>query len=152
MGDFPEPRAPRPPAPPPAPAPSNGAARHAPNAAPKLAPAPHPEKQRPHEQKPKPAPRPVEAEETTLQVEEDAALTRLGHSLAERSAALGRTYAVGMMSAADRARLVQAAQDTPGVTVRAEGEGIHRRVAFIPAKPVPMPKKHQMHDFPDDED
>ncbi len=154
VGDFPEPRAPKPAQPPPpAPAasqPGNGAAKAA---------APHPapgaEKQRPPEQRPaKPPPpaRAAEADESTLQVPEDAAVAQLGKTLAQRSSTLGRTYAVVMMSQEDRARLLQAAKGVAGVTVRAEGEGIHRRVSFLPAKPVPMPKKHQMHDFPDDEE
>jgi hypothetical protein len=56
------------------------------------------------------------------------------------------------MSADDRSRILKAAKGSAGMTVRSEGEGIHRRVAFIPAKPVAMPKKSQMPDYPDDED
>jgi len=150
VGDFPEPRAPRPPgapqasAPqPPAPvaaaaAPVNGAAAKRPSEPPKAA--------------PKPPPRAHEPDEAQLKVADDPLVTKLGKELAARSSSLGRTYAVLTMNADDRSRLLKAAQGTAGVTVRSEGEGIHRRVAFIFAKPVAMPKKSQMPDYPDDED
>ena len=162
VGAFPEPRSAKPagaapPASPVSPVPPTNGARVAPAAkatlsakaaqAPKAALAAKGEPSRAH----KPA-RTAEPEEMTLDVPEDPALVTLGQSLAERSSALGRTYAVLMASTEDRSRLLKAGQDTPGVTVRVEGEGVHRRVSFIPAKPVPMPKKNPMHDFPDDED
>lgn len=148
VGDFPEPRQPKPPQPPaasaPAPAQTNGQ-QHRPQQQEKR-------HEQPKAQQNKPAPRAVEADESSLTVTADAAIAKLGKTLAERSSALGRTYAVVSMSTDDRARLLQAAKGSAGVTVRAEGEGIHRRVAFIPAKPVAMPKKSQMPDYPDDED
>ncbi|MFT3840286.1 MAG: hypothetical protein QM723_25080 [Myxococcaceae bacterium] len=152
VGDFPEPRQPKPPqasAPPaaaaPAHAPANGAQQHG-------RPQEKRNEQPKAQNKPPPPARSAESDESSLTPAADAALTRLGKTLAERSSALGRTYAVLSMSADDRARLLQAAKGSAGVTVRAEGEGIHRRVAFIPAKPVAMPKKSQMPDYPDDED
>lgn len=150
VGDFPEPRQPKPPqapaasAPAPAPAQANGQ-QHRPQQQEKR-------HEQPKAQQNKPAPRAAEADESSLTVTADAAIAKLGKTLAERSSALGRTYAVVSMSTDDRARLLQAAKGSAGVTVRAEGEGIHRRVAFIPAKPVAMPKKSQMPDYPDDED
>jgi predicted RNA-binding protein Jag len=150
VGDFPEPRAPKPPmSAPTAPAtaaPVNGA-NHRPQQ--------HEKREQPKQQQQARPPQPQrssEPEEASLSPAEDAALTKLGKSLADRSNTLGRTYAVLSLSADDRARLLQAAKGSAGVTVRAEGEGIHRRLAFIPAKPVAMPKKSQMPDYPDDED
>jgi predicted RNA-binding protein Jag len=152
VGDFPEPRQPRPPQPPaasapaPAPAQTNGASHRPPQQDKREQPKPPPQNKPPHPS------RQAEADEAALAPAEDAQVTRLGKLLAERSGTLGRTYAVLSMSTDDRARLLKAAKGSPNVTVRSEGEGIHRRVAFIPAKPVAMPKKSQMPDYPDDED
>lgn len=93
-----------------------------------------------------------EGDEATLKVEADADWTRVAKALAEKSAKLGRPYGVMLLSAEDRARLVQAAAGTAGVTVKAEGEGHWRRVAFKPEKPTPMPKRSAMPDYDDDED
>ena len=71
--------------------------------------------------------------------------------LAERSAKLGRFYAIAPMKVDDRARLLQAARGVSGTTVRAEGEGTARRLLFSPDLPTPMPKK-VVPDYGDDED
>lgn len=95
---------------------------------------------------------PREADEVSAKVEPDAEWTRLAKALAEKSAKLGRPFGVMLLTAEDRARVVQAAAGTSGVTVKAEGEGIWRRVAFKPDKLTPMPKTAVMPDYDDDED
>ncbi|MEW6430204.1 MAG: hypothetical protein AB1730_01740 [Myxococcota bacterium] len=94
---------------------------------------------------------PRDADEASAKVEPDAEWTRLAKALAEKSAKLGRPFGVMLLTPEDRARVVQAAAGTPGVTVKAEGEGIWRRVAFKPDKLTPMPKKAVMPDY-DEED
>ena len=79
-------------------------------------------------------------------------MAALGKAFAEKSAKLGRLYAVAMMSTEDRARLLQAAKSVPGMTARVEGESHFRRLAFVPEKPTPMPKRHAMAVYPDDEE
>ena len=76
----------------------------------------------------------------------------MGKAFAEKSAKLGRVYAVAMMSTEDRARLLQAAKLVPGMTARVEGESHFRRLAFVPDKPTAMPKRHAMAVYPDDEE
>jgi predicted RNA-binding protein Jag len=93
-----------------------------------------------------------EADEASMSVTPDAAWTAVAKALAEKSARLGRPYGVMLMTAEDRARLIQAAAGVKGVTVKAEGEGHWRRVAFKPEKLTPMPKKSVMPDYGDDED
>ena len=82
----------------------------------------------------------------------DPLLSALGKAFAEKSAKLGRIYAVAMMSTEDRARLLQAAKLVPGMTARVEGESHFRRLAFVPDKPTAMPKRHAMAVYPDDEE
>lgn len=94
----------------------------------------------------------AEPQEHTLDVTPDPALEALGKTLADKSARLGRYYAVTMMSAEDRARMMKAASGVKGVTVSAEGEDYLRRLLFVPDKPVAMPKKQVMPDYPDDEE
>ncbi len=93
----------------------------------------------------RPAPQP---EEATLQVSEDADLSRAARLLFEKSAALGRYYAVLGMKPEDRARLLKAVGGMSGATVRVEGEGRGRRVVFVPDKPAPAAKQA----MPDDDE
>jgi predicted RNA-binding protein Jag len=86
---------------------------------------------------------PVEREppEVTMEVAEDPAFAALAKSLAQRSAELGRFYAISPMKQEDRARLFKGAQGVAGVKVKLEGDGRSRRVVFTPDKPTPMPKR-----------
>ncbi|WP_244237857.1 hypothetical protein [Corallococcus llansteffanensis] len=92
----------------------------------------------------------AEADERSVQVEEDAVLREAVRKLAEKSASLGRFYAFAAMKTEDRARVLRAVEGVGGVKVAAEGEGRNRRVVFTPAKPAPMPKRSLLPD--DDED
>ncbi|GMU10734.1 hypothetical protein [Corallococcus caeni] len=92
----------------------------------------------------------AEADERSLQVEEDPAFREAVRKLAEKSASLGRFYAFAAMKTEDRARVLKAVEGVGGVKVAAEGEGRNRRVVFTPAKPAPMPKRSLLPD--DDED
>nr|WP_211486839.1 hypothetical protein [Corallococcus exiguus] len=92
----------------------------------------------------------AEADERTLQVEEDPVFREAVRKLAEKSASLGRFYAFAAMKTEDRARVLKAVEGVGGVKVAAEGEGRNRRVVFTPAKPAPMPKRSLLPD--DDED
>jgi predicted RNA-binding protein Jag len=92
----------------------------------------------------------TEVNEATLAVEEDPALTRVATSLAEKSARLGRPFALVMLSTEDRARVLAATKGLPGVHARAEGKKHLRRVSILPDKPAPMPRRHFMAD--DDEE
>lgn len=92
----------------------------------------------------------VDADERTLQVEEDPVFREAVRKLAEKSASLGRFYAFAAMKTEDRARVLKAVEGVGGVKVAAEGEGRNRRVVFTPAKPAPMPKRSLLPD--DDED
>jgi predicted RNA-binding protein Jag len=91
-------------------------------------------------------------DEFKLEVPEDAVFTRVSRSLAEKAGRLGRPYAVMLLSAEDRARVVQAGNGTPGVRLKVEGEQHWRRVVFVPDKPVPMPKRSIMPDWGDEEE
>jgi len=124
-GAAPQPQAqpPRPPRPPKAAAPQGAPAEPRP---PKAAPAPA---------------KPAEPEELKLDVAEDPELAKAIATLAERSATLGRYFAIWPMKPEDRARVLKAASGTGGVKVIAEGEGRNRRVVFHPDKPTAMPKK-----------
>lgn len=101
---------------------------------------------------PRSAPRPADPDEAAMQVSDDAELSAAARKLAERSAQLGRFYAVMAMKPEDRARLVQAAKGAEGVTLRVEGEARARRATFVPAKPTPMPKKQSLQMFDDGDD
>ncbi|MCY1029951.1 hypothetical protein OV207_00645 [Corallococcus sp. BB11-1] len=92
----------------------------------------------------------AEADERSVQCEEDAVLREAVRKLAEKSASLGRFYAFAAMKTEDRARVLRAVEGVGGVKVAAEGEGRNRRVVFTPAKPAPMPKRSMLPD--DDED
>ncbi|MCP3137113.1 hypothetical protein LXT23_07170 [Pyxidicoccus sp. QH1ED-7-1] len=92
----------------------------------------------------------VDSDERSMTVEEDAALREAARKLAEKSASLGRFYALAAMKLEDRARVVRAVEGVGGVKVTAEGEGRNRRVVFTPEKPAPLPKRALLPD--DDED
>lgn len=98
---------------------------------------------------PAPAPRPAVDEERTLEVTPDPELTKAIQSLAEKSARLGRFYAIAPAKPEDRARMLKAASGTPGMSLKLEGEGRNRRLVFVPDKPAPMPKSRGL---PDDDD
>ncbi|MFB1480509.1 hypothetical protein [Corallococcus sp. RDP092CA] len=104
----------------------------------------------PQAAKPQAPAKAVEADERTLQVEEEPVFREAVRKLAEKSASLGRFYAFAAMKTEDRARALKAVEGVDGVKVAAEGEGRNRRVVFTPAKPAPMPKRSLLPD--DDED
>ncbi|XXF78167.1 hypothetical protein P2318_34765 [Myxococcaceae bacterium GXIMD 01537] len=94
--------------------------------------------------KPAPAPAPVkrgEPDERALEVAEDAELREAARRMAEKSARLGRFYALAAMKPEDRARVLKAVDGVAGVRVSGEGEGRNRRVVFTPDKPAPLPKR-----------
>jgi predicted RNA-binding protein Jag len=156
-GVFPEPRPRREPQAPAPAAPANGAAAPRPPA-PARAPAPAPAapaKAAARAPAPSPAAAPVparrsDADEHTVEVSEDAGLKEAARKLAEKSASLGRFYALAGMKLEDRARVMKAVEGVAGVTVTGEGEGRCRRVVFTPEKPAPLPKRLLLPD--DDED
>jgi predicted RNA-binding protein Jag len=160
-GVFPEPRPRKEPQPPAPAAPANGAAAPRPPA-PARAPAPAPAPASPPQKAPARAPAPAqaaapaqqarrsEADERTVEVSEDAALKEAARKLAEKSASLGRFYALAGMKLEDRARVLKAVEGVAGVAVTGEGEGRCRRVVFTPDKPAPLPKRMLLPD--DDED
>jgi predicted RNA-binding protein Jag len=158
-GTFPEPRPRKEPQ---APAPAslaNGAAAPRPPAPLKAqAPAPAPAAARPKAlaKAPMPAPtapspvRRTDADERTVEVSEDAALSEVARKLAGKSASLGRFYAIAAMKLEDRARVLKAVEGLSGVAVAGEGEGRCRRVVFTPDKPAPLPRRLLLPE--DDED
>ncbi|MBJ6760779.1 hypothetical protein JGU66_08380 [Myxococcaceae bacterium JPH2] len=91
-----------------------------------------------------------DVDERSVAVDEDAALREAVRRIAEKSAGLGRFYALAAMKMEDRARALKAVEGVSGVKVTAEGEGRNRRVVFTPDKPAPLPKRSLLPD--DDED
>ncbi len=96
--------------------------------------------------------RPSDSDERTLEVAEDPALREVARKLAEKSASLGRFYALVTVKQDDRARVMKAVEGVPGVKVSCEGEGRNRRVVFTPAKPAPLPKRSMLPDDDDEDD
>ncbi|QRK11136.1 hypothetical protein JQX13_14310 [Archangium violaceum] len=96
--------------------------------------------------------RTVESDERSLEVTEDAALKEAARKLAERSATLGRFYALVTVKPEDRARVLNAVEGVPGVKVSCEGEGHNRRVVFTPEKPAPLPKRSMLPEDDDEDD
>lgn len=90
--------------------------------------------------------------EDTSTVTEDPLWTKLGQDLVAKAQRHGRVYAVMMLSSEQRARLLKAAEGAKGVQTRAEGDGHWRRLTMTPEKLAPLPKKHIMPDWDDDED
>lgn len=62
----------------------------------------------------------------------EEALEQLAHRLSEKAIRSGKVVAVNPMSAHDRRIIHLALKETPGVTTRSEGEGIHRRLLIVP--------------------
>jgi hypothetical protein len=154
VGGFPEPK-PAAPAPAQAPAPAPAQAP-APAPAPAAAPSTegkHAAKEKPAKGQPAPvraAPPPArEAEEPVADIEVSPEWKALGKLLAGKAVKHGRPYAVMSLNANERAQLVKAVTGEPGLKVRVEGDGHFKRVALVPDKLVPMPRKMQ---FPADED
>lgn len=166
VGGFPEPRGPgagepRPPSAPPAgaagavpvpvaatrgaSAPAAGRAPQAPQG--KNGPAVAAPKQQPPQ---RPAPQQQRAAEVEEAVEVSPEWKALGASLSGKAVKHGRSYAVMLLSNAERAQLVKAAS-AAGVKVKVEGDGHFKRVAVVPDKATPMPRKMQFPDY-DDED
>lgn len=96
--------------------------------------------------------RPTEVDETSLEVSEEPALREAVRQLAERSSTLGRFYALVTVKQQDRARVLKAVGDVPGVKVTCEGEGRNRRVVFTPDKPAPLPKRSMLPEDDDEDD
>jgi hypothetical protein len=124
------------------------------------APAPAPRQPKPARGQPAPqqakAPAPPargsESDERSQEVAEDPALREVARKLAEKSASLGRFYALVTVKQDDRARVLKAVEGVPGVKVSCEGEGRNRRVVFTPAKPAPLPKRSMLPDDDDEDD
>ncbi len=109
--------------------------------------------QAPRQEKAPAAPaRPSDSDERTLEVAEDPALREVARKLAEKSASLGRFYALVTVKQDDRARVMKAVEGVPGVKVSCEGEGRNRRVVFTPARPAPLPKRSMLPDDDDEDD
>ncbi|MBM7112500.1 hypothetical protein [Archangium primigenium] len=133
-----------------APAPAAPAPRAAPPAAPARGARAAPVKAAPAAPKAVAA-RPVEGDERALEVSEEPTLRAAARALAEKSATLGRAYALVTMKSEDRARVLKAVGDVPGLKVSCEGEGRNRRVVFTPDKLAPLPKRSML-PADDDED
>lgn len=150
IGAHPEPRGPKGPRPgqTPAtiPAQAGQQVSSPPPPGPGAAPAPRREAQAPRA----PA-RGSEAEERSLEVQADPALSTAVAELARKSASLGRFYAIAAMKPDDRARVLQSVQGIAGLKVHVEGEGRNRRVVFTPDKPVALPKR-TIPDYGEDEE
>ncbi|PZR11103.1 MAG: hypothetical protein DI536_18370 [Archangium gephyra] len=101
--------------------------------------------------KEKPAPVSKKVDERTLKPAADPLFTAAGKLLAEKSAKLGRVYAVMGLSNDQRALMLQAADAVKGQTAKAEGEGHWRRFTVTPEKLTVIPRKQVMPDY-DDED
>jgi predicted RNA-binding protein Jag len=86
-----------------------------------------------------------------LEAPEDAELREAARQLAEKSARLGRFYALAAMKPDDRSRVMKAVDGIAGVQVTGAGEGRNRRVVFTPDKPAPLPKRSLL-PADDDED
>lgn len=164
---FPEPRGPKPepsaPSAPKASAPKASAPRAAkapaPVGAPASAQASAPPaaaananaKRPPPQQQPSRPARSNDHDEKSMKVEPTPMMTRLGQTLAQKAGTFGRFYAVPLLQADDRARVMAAAAQAKGVSVKAEGEGYFRRVVFTPEKPTVIAKKQVMPDYDDEE-
>lgn len=130
VGGFPEPKAAQPPPPPP-----------------QQKAAPAPAQAKPVRSVP-PPPR-AEPEEAVSNVELSPEWKALGKLLVTKANKHGRVYAVTSLNGDERAQLVKAMSGEAGVKVKVEGDGHFKRVAVVPEKATPMPRKMQ---FPADED
>lgn len=92
-------------------------------------------------------------DERTLTPAADPALAAVAKALAEKSAKLGRLYAVMGLTAEQRALMLKAAEGLKGVSAKAEGEGHWRRLVMVPEKLTPIARKQVMPDYDEgDED
>ncbi len=139
------------PAPAPAPTPAPQQAAPPPRAQARE-PKPPRAQQAPAQQPKAAAARGGEADERSLDVPEDAALREVARKLAEKSATLGRFYALVTVKQEDRARVMKAVEGVSGVRVACEGEGRNRRVVFTPEKPAPLPKRSMLPDDDEEDD
>ncbi|MGV3623262.1 MAG: hypothetical protein ACO1OB_20750 [Archangium sp.] len=101
--------------------------------------------------KPAPQQQSKKVDERTLKPAADPLFTAAGKLLAEKSAKLGRIYAVMGLSNDQRALMLQAADGVKGQTSKAEGEGHWRRFTVTPEKLTVISRKQVMPDY-DDED
>lgn len=105
----------------------------------------------PVQQQPQRNNRSNENDERSMKVDPRPAMTRMGTALAEKSAKHGRFYGVTLLPTDDRARVIAAAANVKGVSLKTEGEGYFRRVVFVPAQPAVIAKKQVMPDYDDEE-
>ncbi len=91
-------------------------------------------------------------DERTLKPAADPLISAAGKLLAEKSAKLGRLYAVMGLSADQRALMLQATDGMKGASAKAEGEGHWRRLTVTPEKLTVIPRKQVMPDYDDDEE
>lgn len=91
-------------------------------------------------------------DERSLTPAADPVMTAAGKLLAEKSAKLGRIYAVMGLTNDQRALMIKSAEGLQGVTVKAEGEGHWRRLVTVPDKVTVIAKKQIMPDYDDEED
>jgi predicted RNA-binding protein Jag len=131
VGAFPEPKAAQPPPPP------------------KAAAGPAPVKAMKQPVKAVPPPPKAEPEEAVQDVEVSPEWKAIAKLLVGKANKHGRVYAVMSLNGAERSQLLKAATGEAGVRVKAEGEGHFKRVAVLPEKATPMPRKMQ---FPADDD
>ena len=91
-------------------------------------------------------------DERALKPAPDAALTAAAKELAEKSAKLGRVYAVMGLTNEQRALMLQAADGVNGQSAKAEGEGHWRRLTITPEKLTVISRKQVMPDYDDEEE
>ncbi|HLL53901.1 MAG TPA: hypothetical protein VK447_10165 [Myxococcaceae bacterium] len=94
----------------------------------------------------------ADGDELNLDVPEDSALSQAVVRLAQKSAELGRYYAITPMKPEDRARVLKSVAGVPGMKASVEGEGRNRRVVFTPDKPAPLPKRNAIPDYGDEDE
>jgi hypothetical protein len=110
------------------------------------------DKKRDEKKDERPNRRESQVDERTLKPAADPRFTAVGKSLAEKSAKLGRVYAVMGLTADQRALMLQAADTVKGQRAKSEGEGHWRRLTFVPDKLTPISKKQVMPDYDDEGD
>lgn len=147
------PEVPRPSSPPPTTEPTKQVAAPAPPRPPPPAKREQPREQAREQARSKAPERPHhKTPEDAVQITADPLWTQLGELLAQKAQKQGRVYAVMMLSSEQRARLLKAVEGKPGVSAKAEGDGHWRRLTVMPDKLAPLPKKHVMPDWDDEED
>lgn len=91
-------------------------------------------------------------DERTFKPAADPRFTAAAKALAEKSAKLGRVYAVMGLTGDQRALMLHAGDEVKGQKTKAEGEGHWRRLVFVPDKLTPISKKQVMPDYDDEVD